>query len=221
MSTRTDLPGKPAGGTLVARVSTTLRQKILDGTYRPGDKLPSEARLTAEHVARYHPDIHFWCPQLPPSPREAMTLVMQGLATWPRKKGQGAMAVMGSSLGGFYASWVAQQMRCPSVLLNPAVEPERDLARHIGRHTAWHNPQEHFDFLPDYLAQLHALDVRALPPAGAQLLIAAQGDEVLDWREMVARYPQATQRIVPGGNHALSEYPLHLQEVMRFCCATA
>ena len=173
----------------------------------------AKARLTATHVAERHPGVVFWCPQLPPSPREAMALVACGIAAWPRER----MAVIGSSLGGYYASWVAQQALCPSVLLNPAVDPARDLARHIGEQTAWHDPGERFFFRPEFIAELRALDARGLPPGGPELLIAAQGDEVLDWREMVARYPHATQRVLPGGEHALNDYPAHLDEVMRFC----
>ena len=176
----------------------------------------AKARLTAEYVARHHPGVTFWCPQLPPSPREAMALVAGGIAAWPR----GRMAVVGSSLGGFYASWVARQARCPSVLLNPAVDPARDLERYIGEQTAWHNPEERFFFRPEFIGELRALDVRGQPPGGPELLIAAQGDEVLDWREMVARYPQATQRVLPGGEHALNDYPAHLAEVARFCQLT-
>lgn len=174
----------------------------------------TKARLVAGHVARHHPDVLLWCPQLPPSPRAAMDLVAGGIAHWPRGEG---MAVIGSSLGGFYASWVAQQAGCKSVLLNPAVHPARDLARHIGEQTSWHDPEEHFFFRPEFIDELQALDVSGRPPAAAELLIAAQGDELLDWREMLARYPQARQRVLEGGDHALSDFPQYLDEVMRFC----
>ncbi|HET8745719.1 MAG TPA: YqiA/YcfP family alpha/beta fold hydrolase, partial [Ramlibacter sp.] len=86
-----------------------------------------------------HPDVAWCCPQLPPSPREAMALVADLVATWPRER----MAVIGSSLGGFYATWVAEETGCRAVLLNPAVDPARDLARHIGEQTAFHDPSQH------------------------------------------------------------------------------
>lgn len=111
-----------------------------------------KARLVAERVAHRHPGVTWWCPQLPPSPREAMDMVMHGIADWPRN----AMAVIGSSLGGFYASHVAAQTGCPAVLLNPAVDPARDLARYIGDQTAWHDPQQHF-----YFAGIHRPTARA------------------------------------------------------------
>ena len=174
----------------------------------------AKARLTAERVAAQHPGVFFWCPQLPPSPRAAMALVAAGIAHWPQGAG---MAVIGSSLGGYYASWVAQQATCKSVLLNPAVQPARDLARHIGEQTSWHDPEDRFFFQPAFIDELQALDTSQLPPAAPELLIAAQGDELLDWREMVARYPQAQQRVLEGGDHALSSFPQQLAEVLRFC----
>ena len=172
----------------------------------------AKARQMAAHVARHHPAVTLWCPQLPPSPRAAMEQVAQGIAAWPR----GSMAVVGSSLGGFYASWVAQHARAPSVLLNPAVHPARDLERHIGEQTAWHDPAERFYFRPEYIDELRALDTRGLPPAAPELAIIAQGDEVLDWREMAARYPQARRLLQEGGDHALSNFADYLPAITEF-----
>jgi len=172
----------------------------------------AKARQMAAHVALQHPAVTFWCPQLPPSPRAAMALVAEGIARWPR----GSMAVIGSSLGGFYASWVAQQTRAPSVLLNPAVHPARDLARHIGEQTAWHDPAERFYFLPEYIAELQALETQGLPPAAPEMAIIAQGDEVLDWREMAARYAHARLIVQEGGEHALANFGDYLPAISEF-----
>ncbi|WP_422843901.1 YqiA/YcfP family alpha/beta fold hydrolase [Acidovorax sp. M2(2025)] len=172
----------------------------------------AKARLMAAFVAQHHPAVTFWCPQLPPSPREAMEQVAQGIAGWPGA----AMAVIGSSLGGFYASWVAQHKGCASVLINPAVHPARDLARYIGEQTAWHDPAERFFFRPEFIEELRALDVSGQPAAGPELALIAQGDEVLDWREMAARYPQARQVVQAGGDHALSNFADYLPQVAAF-----
>lgn len=174
--------------------------------------LSAKARQMAAHVAAHHPAVTFWCPQLPPSPQAAMALVAEGIALWPRA----AMAVVGSSLGGFYASWVAQHTGCPSVMLNPAVDPARDLARYIGEQTTWQNPEERFYFLPEYIAELQALDMRGRPPAGPELAIIAKGDEVLDWREMAGRYPEARQIVQEGGDHALGNFAEYLPQVVEF-----
>ncbi len=69
---------------------------------------------------------------------------MDEIAGWPLEAGFESLAVVGSSLGGFYATAVAERTGCKAVLLNPAVEPARDLARYIGEQTAWHDPDEHF-----------------------------------------------------------------------------
>ena len=166
----------------------------------------------AARVARNYPRVTWWCPQLPPSPRAAMDLVVEGIAQWPRA----ATAVLGSSLGGFYATWVAQQLGCKAVLLNPAVDPARDLAKHIGEQTAWHDPQEHFFFEPGFVDQLRVLQCHGLDQPSRYYLVVAKGDEVLDWREMVARYPGAAIRLLEGSDHALSDFDTHIDGVLGF-----
>ncbi len=174
--------------------------------------LSYKAQAMARYMAERHPDVHFWCPQLPPSPREAMALVEAGIADWPRA----TMGVIGSSLGGFYATWVAHQTGCPSVLVNPAVHPERDLARHLGEQTTWQDPSARFFFRAEFLDELRALGLHDQPPAGPELLLVAKGDEVLDWREMTARYLQATQIVREGGDHAFSEFEDYLDRIAAF-----
>ena len=173
----------------------------------------SKARAVAQRVQQMHPGVTWWCPQLPPSPREAMALVAEGTAGWP----QASMAVVGSSLGGFYATWVAARTGCRAVLLNPAVHPARDLQKHIGAQTSWHDPQDHFFFRPEFIAELQALECPGQPAPAQVLAIIAKGDEVLDWREMQQRYPGSRIRLLEGGDHALSDFDTaHIDTVFDF-----
>jgi predicted esterase YcpF (UPF0227 family) len=171
----------------------------------------TKARKVAAWVGAHAPQLHWWCPQLPASPREAMALVCAEIDRWPRQ----AIAVIGSSLGGFYATAVAERHGCRAVLLNPAVDPARDLARHIGETTAWHDPNERLFFRAEYIDELRALAAAPTRPE-RYLAIVAKGDEVLDWREMAARYAGARIELLEGGDHALSDFDAHLPGVMRF-----
>lgn len=178
-----------------------------------------KALKVATRMHAQHPDVVWWCPQLPPSPREATDLIVRGIQAWPRE----TMAVVGSSLGGFYARWVALQADCRSALLNPAPFPARDLANHIGEQTAWHDPQERFFFEPRFVAELQALqdDIARLSPRvpatpQRQFAIVAKGDEVLDWREMVAFSAGGTTRLLEGGDHAISDFDAHIDDLFHF-----
>ena len=172
----------------------------------------AKARAMAQRVGQ-HPGVTWWCPQLPPSPQAAAELLLSGTAHWPRD----SMAVVGSSLGGFYACWLAAQTGCRAVLLNPAVHPERDLRLHLGAQTQWHRPEEHFFFQPIFIDQLAALQCPGRPDPTQLLVIVAKGDEVLDWREMLARFPGAQLRLIDGGDHALSDFSAtHLEPVCDF-----
>ncbi len=141
-----------------------------------------------------------------------MAMLMAGIADWP----QGSMAVVGSSLGGFYATWIAARTGCPAVLLNPAVHPARDLASHIGEQSAWHSPQETFFFQPEFVQELRDLDAGTLTRPERFYTLIAKGDELLDWREMSARYAGSQGQLLEGGDHALSDFDTHLAGVLRF-----
>ena len=167
-------------------------------------------------MARQYPGVSWYCPQLPPSPAQAMADVMAHIAGWPQEASFESMAVVGSSLGGFYATWVAEKMRCKAVVLNPAVDPARDLAKYIGEQTAWHNPNEAFFFKPEFIDELHALQAEPLTRSENYLAIIAKGDEVLSWHEMSARYLGATVKLLEGSDHALSDFDQHLPEILEF-----
>ena len=178
--------------------------------------LSAKAKKMAAVVQQRHPSVRGWCPQLPPSPRAAMTLIIEGIARWPQQAGFEGMAVVGSSLGGFYATAVAERFGCKAVLLNPAVDPARDLARHIGEQTSWQNPDEHFFFEPVFIDELSALHTGVLREPRNYLTVVAKGDEVLDWREMTARYAGARIELLEGGDHALSDFDTHLPMILDF-----
>ena len=169
-----------------------------------------KVRKMAALVAGRWPELHWWCPQLPPSPAQAVALIDEGTRSWP----SATMAVIGSSLGGFFATWLAQKRACRAVLLNPAVEPARDLARHIGEQTAWHDPAERFFFEPHFVDELRALEAGPLSHPEQLMAVMATGDEVLDWREMRSRYAGAHERIVEGSDHALSDFEDHLPSIL-------
>lgn len=171
-----------------------------------------KARRLAAWLAAERPGVRWLCPQLPPSPAEAMARVRQVVADWPATRS----AVIGSSLGGYYATVLAEATGWPAVLLNPAVDPARDLAAHVGEQSAFHTPEERFFFRPAFIGELRALDVPRITRPGRYLAVIAKGDEVLDWREMAARYAGAQIRLIEGSDHGLSDFDDHLPHLLKF-----
>jgi predicted esterase YcpF (UPF0227 family) len=171
----------------------------------------AKARQVGDWAKEHAPQLTWWCPQLPASPREAMDKLLRGTVDWPKDR----MGIVGSSLGAFYATVLAERFDCPAVLLNPSVDPARDLARHVGESTHWHSG-EPFVFLPSYLDELRDMTPQALEHLDRYLAIIATGDEVLDWRDMAARYRGAHLRIVEGSDHALSDFDDHLPLLLDF-----
>ena len=163
-------------------------------------------------LRQHRPELHWWCPQLPPSPREAVAMLRDGIAGWPVE----GSAVLGSSLGGFYATVVAEATGWPAVLMNPAIDPARDLAAHVGELTAFHTPEEHFFFRSEYVDELRTMNPGPITRPQRYFAIIAKGDEVLDWREMVARYPGANIRLLEDSDHALSDFDEHQPHILKF-----
>lgn len=156
--------------------------------------------------------MHGWCPQLPPSPREALALVLEGVAGWP----QGTSAVLGSSLGRFYATVVAERLGWPAVVMNPAVDPARDLAAHVGELQAYHDPTQRFVFRADHVEELRELTPPTLTRRERYFPVIAKGDELLSWQEMATRYAGEPMRLIEGSDHALSDFDDHLPHILRF-----
>lgn len=173
--------------------------------------LSTKARKTAAWVHAQAPQVVWCCPQLPPSPRLAIEQLERVLGGWPAE----GRALIGSSLGGFYATVLAERFGCPAVLLNPAVHPARDLATRVGEQTEWHGG-ETFRFEAAHVDELRQLMPPALSAPERYLAIIAKGDEVLDWREMVARCAGSRIELLEDGDHALSDYDRHLPAIGEF-----
>lgn len=176
--------------------------------------LSTKARLMASHLRKLDRAAEYFCPQLPASPKLAIALAQQiCLHADPEK-----LTIIGSSLGGYYATWLAEQSGCRAVLLNPAVQPPRDLASYIGVTTQYHS-DEMFEFKAEYVDELRALAINQITRPERYFLIAATADEVLDYREMVAHYPKARQIVIQGSDHGISEFADYLEPVLAFCDA--
>jgi len=174
--------------------------------------LSFKARLIAARLHALGRGGDYHCPQLPASPRAAVALASAIAATAPAA----GLTLIGSSLGGYYATWLAERLGCSAVLLNPAVKPPRDLEKHVGVTTAYHS-DELFEFKHAYIDELKALAVDRITCPERYFLLAATGDEVLDWREMLAHYPGARQQVIEGSDHGMSDFEHYLDPVLAFC----
>ena len=119
-------------------------------------------------------------------------------------------------LGGAFAIAAVVDHFSDAVVLNPAIDPARDLAAAVGETTAWHS-DDPFVFRAGYVDELRAIAPPAtLTDPGRYLAVIAQGDEVLSWREMSARYAGCRIRLIEGSDHALSDFDDHLPSVLAF-----
>jgi uncharacterized protein len=188
-----------------------------------------KARVLAGRLAELGRGGEWCCPQLPVSPLETIALaealvesrlgsragLSQEAAVPPER-----VVLIGSSLGGFFATHLAEKHGWPALLLNPAVVPQRDLSAYLGEQPRVHGGGS-IVVEAHHLDEMRALAVTSITRPERYYLFAATGDEVLDYREMLAHYPAARTKLIEGSDHSISEFADYVDEVLAFCDSAA
>lgn len=154
-------------------------------------------------------------PSLPSSPKEAIALCLSLVQGIPSEE----LCIVGSSLGGYYATYLAEHLDCRAVCINPSVYAARDLSTQLDVRTQYHSDTP-FEFKASYIKELADLFIPFLQKPSRFLLLAGMQDELLDWQEMQARYAGATQIIAPDQDHAFSGFEHYLPDVLAFIFKT-
>ena len=152
----------------------------------------------------------FACPALPDTPAEAVRVIEQAIA------GQDArtLTLVGSSLGGYYATWFVEKFGCRAVLINPAITPHLGLEAYLGPQKNLHTGAP-YELTRSHLEGWRKLLVERVDPE-KYLLLVETGDEVLDWREAARKYEGARMVIRQGGDHSLQCFAEMIPRILRF-----
>jgi len=153
----------------------------------------------------------FFVPQLHHRPAEAVRAV----GAWLDERQPAALAFVGSSLGGFYATCFAERRGARAIVINPSVRPDADLERYLGPQRNLYTG-ETWELTPTHCAELQALKVERITRPERYFLLTQSGDEVLDWREALAYYGGAWQFVQGGGDHAFQGFEAQIPAILRF-----
>ena len=153
----------------------------------------------------------FWCEQLPVSAFEAIALADAQIARCST-----APTLVCSSLGGFYATCLAERHGLKAVLVNPAVLAPLSLSAYIGTQTHMYS-DEPFEFTAAHIDEIRAIDAPAITHPERYWLMVETGDEVLDYRVAVERYAGCRQSVLEGGDHSFTRFPEMLPQLIEYC----
>ena len=159
-------------------------------------------------------EAEFACPALPHWPQQAIALLERAVEA----AGAPRTTLVGSSLGGFYATWLTEKYGCRSVLVNPAITPHEGLRDRLGPQQNLYTGEQYV-LTEEHLAQLAALYLPAPKRVDRYLLMVTTGDELLDWRIAVDRYAACRHVAVNGGDHGFGEFGDYLGIVLEFADA--
>ena len=172
-----------------------------------------KAQALAAHLRAAGLADKFLSPQLPASPRAAIALAEDLIF------GHGVSTVIGSSLGGYYATYLAETFDLKGVLVNPAVVAHVSLQKYIGPQR-WLYTGETFEFGLEHVEELRALAIPVLRNPARFWLLVEEGDETLDYRHAVERYAGAKQTVLPGGDHSFTRWDDYLDPILGFAGMT-
>ena len=161
------------------------------------------------------PQLHV--PDLPHRPLAAMTLVSEWIA---HQRNTEPPTFVGSSLGGYYATHLAERFDARAVLVNPTVRPFDDLKPYIGMQINMYSG-ETFEVTDTHFEELRALSVARITKPGRYWLLVQTGDEVLDYRLAVAFYGGSYQYVQGGGDHAFAGFEAQIPAILRFAGLSA
>jgi predicted esterase YcpF (UPF0227 family) len=169
-----------------------------------------KAQVLARFMAERGLGAHYACPALPPLAAEAIAVIEALMA----RHAGARFCFLGSSLGGYYATYLAEEHGAQAVLVNPAIEPHVGLRACLGEQKNLHTGAP-YQLTETHLRAWQALRVPRITPS-RYLLLVETGDEVLDYRRAVARYQGAEQVVIEGGDHSLQSFPQHLPRILAF-----
>ena len=157
----------------------------------------------------------YFVPQLHHRPAVAMREIMTWVDNAISHSGETRLTLVGSSLGGFYATFLAEHYGAKAVLINPAIHPAESLASYLGPQR---NPVsgETYELTREHFSELEALNVIRVTEPQRYFLLVQSGDELLDWREAVAFYGGAWQSVQGGGDHAFQHFETQIAPILRF-----
>ncbi len=168
-----------------------------------------KASLFREYFKKYN--IPYIAPSLSYIPDLAVTTLEELINSYP------TVSLVGSSLGGFYAIYLAEKYRLKAVLINPAVKSEKTLKRHVElkeRAKSYYDGS-HFEWRESYLDMLRKYVVEKLN-RGEYLLMLNKGDEVLDYRDALEKLPNAKKIIEEGGDHRFENIDIYLEDIKEY-----
>lgn len=151
-------------------------------------------------------------PQLPADPQAAVE-ILEGLI---ERSDPAGTCLVGSSLGGYYATWLAEKYRLHAVLINPAVYPYKLLDEYRGENV---NPYtgERFTVDESYIDTLKALDVERVSQPDHFMVLLEKGDKVLNYREAAEKFTESKPRIFDGGSHEFVNFECQMDDILVYC----
>lgn len=172
-----------------------------------------KAKLLKQYMHENGCDDQLIIPQIPVVPGEAVQMLTE-MAEMISRSHQ--ICVAGSSLGGYYATWLSEEYNCPAVLVNPSVKPFETLEACLGENRFYYSDKT-WVFERKHIEQLREIYTTKIRHPQNFLVLLQTGDETLDYRQAVEKYQGSELVIEAGGDHSFTGFENHIRRLLNFC----
>ena len=171
--------------------------------------LSAKAEITRNWLLKNKSEIDYYCPQLPPYPNETKNILTQLVEQLSNRP----VYLVGSSLGGFWATYLAEKYNLPAVLINPAVNPQNFMPKYVGVDLKSYHTDDSYHLKQHHIDEILEADLPVTRFDNYWLLVQT-GDETLDYRDAVKKYAHCKQTIEEGGDHSFQRFENYLEDIV-------
>ena len=175
-----------------------------------------KARCFSKFLQENYPNDDFLSPKLSVLPSKVINTLSECIELYrKRNRNTNKIALIGSSLGGFYATWLSQLYGFRAVLVNPAVNPQELLVNYLGKNKNYHTGEE-YELTSEHILQLDKITTHHLSKPQNLMVLLQKGDEVLDYRLAEEKYTETHLKIEANGDHSFQDFEQHCENIYQF-----
>jgi len=174
-----------------------------------GSGMSSKAKILKDEFKEYD----FLAPSLSYVPSLAIETLKELISSFLKYD---KVYLIGSSLGGYYATYLAEYFSIPVVLINPAVNPQDTLNQYLGQNNNLYD-NSYYEWNKKHMDMLKTYAVKNIT-SKLYFLLLQKGDELLNYKEAIYKYENASSIVINGGSHRFEYIEKYTKEIKQFLC---
>ena len=170
----------------------------------------NKAKVLKKYISKNYKNAEIIIPDLDNNFKMAVSQIHKLI-----KSAKHPIVFIGSSLGGYYASYFSTKLKTKSVLINPAIPPLRDFEMYLGENENY-STGEKFIITPEDIRYIRKISYKKYANAENTYVLLESDDEVLNYKETAKYFSGSYLDIIYGGSHSYESLDEKLKKIVDF-----